>query len=261
MCVTADPENRYCHAGLAVLPPVSLGDGRNGFLLRHSHLQGVVGLVAFTPVGMMAPVELASVRRTPLEEAPLFGLRGAGLIVGRRILFSGEQPVEREIKVRTKLDKLLYFRHGPAGFPQGNGGLRNPAQLAQPGLAKFVSPSQLNQSGTHIPLANAKQKTLTNESATKFSNIKHIAKLKLDLSIMSTIALQYLLRNIASGNCCHAVHHGYRWGHVLLQREGFKDNHKCVYRLYREEGLSLRLKRPKRNNWHACVSPNTLLRQ
>ena len=43
------------------------------------------------------------------------------------------------------------------------------------------------------------------------------------------------------------VHYGYRRVHVLLQREGFKDNHKRVYRLYREEGLSLRFKRPKRN--------------
>nr|WP_256208686.1 DDE-type integrase/transposase/recombinase [Nitrosospira briensis] len=43
------------------------------------------------------------------------------------------------------------------------------------------------------------------------------------------------------------VHYGYRRVHVLLQREGFEDNHKRVYRLYREEGLSLRLKRPKRN--------------
>lgn len=43
------------------------------------------------------------------------------------------------------------------------------------------------------------------------------------------------------------VHYGYRRVHVLLKREGFKDNHKRVYRLYREEGLSLRLKRPKRN--------------
>jgi putative transposase len=43
------------------------------------------------------------------------------------------------------------------------------------------------------------------------------------------------------------VHYGYRRVHVLLQREGFKDNHKRIYRLYREEGLSLRLKRPKRN--------------
>jgi putative transposase len=43
------------------------------------------------------------------------------------------------------------------------------------------------------------------------------------------------------------VHYGYRRVHVMLQREGFKDNHKRVYRLYREERLSLRLKRPKRN--------------
>ena len=43
------------------------------------------------------------------------------------------------------------------------------------------------------------------------------------------------------------VHYGYRRVHVLLKREGFKDNHKRVYRLYREEGLSLRLKRPKCN--------------
>ena len=43
------------------------------------------------------------------------------------------------------------------------------------------------------------------------------------------------------------VHYGYRRVHVMLQREGFKDNHKRVYRLYQQEGLSLRLKRPKRN--------------
>lgn len=43
------------------------------------------------------------------------------------------------------------------------------------------------------------------------------------------------------------VHYGYRRVHVMLQREGFRDNHKRVYRLYREEELSLRFKRPKRN--------------
>ncbi len=42
------------------------------------------------------------------------------------------------------------------------------------------------------------------------------------------------------------VHYGYRRVHVMLGREGFKDNHKRVYRLYREQGLSLRHKRPKR---------------
>ena len=43
------------------------------------------------------------------------------------------------------------------------------------------------------------------------------------------------------------VHYGYRRVHVLLQREGWQDNHKRIYRLYREQGLSLRLKRPRRN--------------
>ena len=42
------------------------------------------------------------------------------------------------------------------------------------------------------------------------------------------------------------VHYGYRCVHVLLRREGHRDNVKRVYRLYREEGLSLRLKRPMR---------------
>ena len=43
------------------------------------------------------------------------------------------------------------------------------------------------------------------------------------------------------------MHYGYRRVHVLLRREGHRDNVKRVYRLYREEGLSLRLKRPRRN--------------
>ena len=43
------------------------------------------------------------------------------------------------------------------------------------------------------------------------------------------------------------VHYGYRWVHVLLRREGWRDNCKRVYRLYRAEGLSLRHQRPRRN--------------
>jgi transposase InsO family protein len=43
------------------------------------------------------------------------------------------------------------------------------------------------------------------------------------------------------------VRYGYRRVHVLLHREGWKANHKLVYRLYREEGLALRRKRPKRH--------------
>ncbi len=43
------------------------------------------------------------------------------------------------------------------------------------------------------------------------------------------------------------VRYGYRRVHVMLGREGHRDNVKRVYRLYRQEGLSLRLKRPRRN--------------
>jgi putative transposase len=42
-------------------------------------------------------------------------------------------------------------------------------------------------------------------------------------------------------------HYGYRRLHVLLKREGYEVNHKLVYRLYVEEGLGLRRKRPRRN--------------
>jgi putative transposase len=42
------------------------------------------------------------------------------------------------------------------------------------------------------------------------------------------------------------VRYGYRRIHVLLQREGWSVNHKRVYRLYVEEGLQTRNKRPKR---------------
>ena len=43
------------------------------------------------------------------------------------------------------------------------------------------------------------------------------------------------------------VHYGYRRVHVLLRREGFKDNHKRIYRPYRAQGLSFRYQRPKRS--------------
>ena len=38
----------------------------------------------------------------------------------------------------------------------------------------------------------------------------------------------------------------YRRVHVLLSREGWAVNAKKVYRIYREEGLSMRSKRPRR---------------
>ena len=43
------------------------------------------------------------------------------------------------------------------------------------------------------------------------------------------------------------VRYGFWRIHVLLRREGWQDNYKRTYRIYREEGLNLRSKRPRRN--------------
>jgi putative transposase len=43
------------------------------------------------------------------------------------------------------------------------------------------------------------------------------------------------------------VRYGYPRIHILLRREGWPVNRKRVYRLYRQEGLSLRHKRPRRH--------------
>ena len=42
------------------------------------------------------------------------------------------------------------------------------------------------------------------------------------------------------------VSYGYRRIQVMLQREGWKVNHKRIYRLYKLEGLGMRPKRPRR---------------
>ena len=43
------------------------------------------------------------------------------------------------------------------------------------------------------------------------------------------------------------VRYGFWRIHILLKREGFPDNHKRTYRIYKEEGLNLRNKRPRRS--------------
>nr|WP_276167402.1 IS3 family transposase [Zobellia alginiliquefaciens] len=52
------------------------------------------------------------------------------------------------------------------------------------------------------------------------------------------------------------VRYGFWRIHILLRREGFMDNHKRMYRVYCEEGLNLRSKRPKRNRSAAHRQPN-----
>ena len=56
-------------------------------------------------------------------------------------------------------------------------------------------------------------------------------------------ALKMRIRDLAQVR----VSYGYRRLHVLLQREGWAVNHKRVYRLYCQEGLMLRNKKPKRH--------------
>ncbi len=41
------------------------------------------------------------------------------------------------------------------------------------------------------------------------------------------------------------VHYSFERILIMLRREGFKGNHKRFYRVYREEGLNIRSKRPR----------------
>jgi hypothetical protein len=92
-------------------------------------LQSVADLAVPAPIET-PPVEGAPVLRAPLGKTSLCRLGGNGLVIGGRMLFSGQQPVQRKIELRTKLEQLPYFWHGPAGFPLGNGSFGDAAQLA-----------------------------------------------------------------------------------------------------------------------------------
>ena len=54
--------------------------------------------------------------------------------------------------------------------------------------------------------------------------------------------LRQRIRNIAESR----VRYGIERIVVLLKREGWHDNPKRIYRIYKEEGLNLRVKRPRR---------------
>ncbi len=64
-------------------------------------------------------------------------------------------------------------------------------------------------------------------------------------------ALRMRLRDLAAVR----VRYGYRRLHVLLQREGWRVNHKRVYRLYRSEGLALRRRWRRRRPSSVRVMP------
>ena len=60
------------------------------------------------------------------------------------------------------------------------------------------------------------------------------------------VELRMRLKELAESR----VRYGYRRLHILLQREGWQVNHKHLYRLYSEEGLSIRTRSPRRRR--AC---------
>jgi|GEM_PF-1864165 len=57
------------------------------------------------------------------------------------------------------------------------------------------------------------------------------------------------------------VRYGFERILIMLRREGFRDNHKRVYRVYREEGLNLRSKRPRRSRSGAHPLERWILQQ
>ena len=56
-------------------------------------------------------------------------------------------------------------------------------------------------------------------------------------------ALKIRLKELAATR----VRYGYRRLHVLLRREGWRINHKRVYRLYKLQGLGIRTRKPRRH--------------
>lgn len=55
--------------------------------------------------------------------------------------------------------------------------------------------------------------------------------------------LRRRIREIAAAR----IRYGYFRIYIVLRREGLKINHKRVYRLYREEGLNMRMRGPRRH--------------
>lgn len=67
-----------------------------------------------------------------------------------------------------------------------------------------------------------------------------------------TLALRKRLKELAQAR----PRYGYRRLHTLLRREGWKDGIDRVYRVYREDGLSVRQKPRKKRRAHTRVPPS-----
>ena len=78
--------------------------------------------------------------------------------------------------------------------------------------------------------------------ATGFGRASHRYQTRRD----PQLPLRARLRELAEAR----VRYGYRRLHVLLRREGWEIDHKRIYRLYSEEGLSIRTRTPRRRR--AC---------
>ncbi|TFB09410.1 hypothetical protein E3V36_06840 [Candidatus Marinimicrobia bacterium MT.SAG.2] len=68
----------------------------------------------------------------------------------------------------------------------------------------------------------------------------------------SRLGRQELLRMRLKDLAYSRVSYGYRRLHILLRREGWMVNHKRIYRLYVEEGLTLKRRKPKRHKAYAA---------
>ena len=75
-------------------------------------------------------------------------------------------------------------------------------------------------------------------SASGFGRASHRYASRRDPSV----PLRLRLKELAESR----VRYGYRRLHILLQREGWRANHKKIYRIYSEEGLSIRTRSPRR---------------
>lgn len=71
----------------------------------------------------------------------------------------------------------------------------------------------------------------------------HQSTMRYHPKVKSDEAIRKRIKDIAVSR----VRYGYERITVLLRREGWPDNHKRIRRIYREEGLNLRNKRPRRS--------------